>query len=153
MKRDIMMQNGKIGAPLRRLGRSESGMAAVEFALVAPILLMMIIAVLVYSIYFSAVIGVRQAAAEGARAAMAGMSTSERSSLAIARATAVMSGYTPLIGATAQPTITAAQQGTGLFQVTVRYNITGSAIMRYGGFVPLPAPVIQSFVIVANGSY
>jgi Flp pilus assembly protein TadG len=35
---------------------------------------MMIFAVVVYSLYFSAFLGVRQAAAEGARAAMAGMS-------------------------------------------------------------------------------
>lgn len=148
-----MMQNGKIGARLRRLGRSESGMAAIEFALVSPALLMMIFAVIVYSIYFSAFLGVRQAAAEGARAAMAGMSTTERSQLAIARATAVMSGYTPLLGATAQPTITAVQQATGLMNVTVTYNIAGAPIMSYGRFVPLPSSIIQSSVIVANGSY
>lgn len=148
-----MEQNGKIGARLRRLGRSESGVAAVEFAIVSPVLLMMVFAVIVYSIYFSAFLGVRQAAAEGARAAMAGMSTAERSQLAIARATAVMSGYTPLIGATAQPVITATQQGTGLLKVTVTYNIAGSPILGYGTFVPLPTTTIQSYVVVANGSY
>lgn len=150
-----MRQNGKIGAPLRRLGRSESGIAAVEFALVAPVLLMMVFAVIVYSVYFSAFLGVRQAAAEGARAAMAGMSTTERQSLAVTRATAVMSGYTPMIGATLQPTITAglSPQGTGLFYVTVSYDISGSAIMSYAKLVPLPASIIQSTVIVSNGSY
>ena len=148
-----MLRNGKIGAPLRRLGKSESGMAAVEFALVAPVLLVMVFTVIVYSIYFSAFLGVRQAAAEGARAAMAGMSTSERSSLAIARATAVMSGYTPLIGATAQPVVTAVQQGTGLLKVSVSYNLSGSPIFSYGALVPLPTTTIQSNVVVANGSY
>jgi Flp pilus assembly protein TadG len=148
-----MKRNGRKGVPLRRLGRSESGVAAVEFAIVAPVLLMMIFAVIVYSIYFSAFLGVRQAAAEGARAAMAGMSTSERSALAVARATAVMSGYSGLTGVSVAPTITATQQATGLLKVSVSYNISSSPIMRYGQLLPLPSPIIKSDVIVANGSY
>jgi Flp pilus assembly protein TadG len=148
-----MKRNGRKGVPLRRLGRSESGVAAVEFAIVAPVLLMMIFAVIVYSIYFSAFLGVRQAAAEGARAAMAGMSTTERSSLAVARATAVMSGYSGLTGVSVAPTITATQQATGLLKVSVSYDISSSPIMRYGQLLPLPSSIIKSDVIVANGSY
>jgi Flp pilus assembly protein TadG len=130
-------------------------MAAVEFALVAPVLLMMIFAVIVYSVYFSAFLGVRQAAAEGARAAMAGMSNGERSSLAIARATTVLSGYGALTGVpvTSIKITTAAQQATGLLKVTVSYDISTSPIMRYGTLLPLPAKTIISEITVANGSY
>jgi Flp pilus assembly protein TadG len=149
-----MKQNGRNGVPLRRLRDTESGMAAVEFALVAPVLFMMIFAVVVYSLYFSAFLGVRQAAAEGARAAMAGMSFSERSSLAKARATTVLSGYGALIGVpvTADNT-TAERQDAGLLKITVSYDISGSSIMKYGSLLPMPASLIKSEVIVANGSY
>jgi Flp pilus assembly protein TadG len=128
-------------------------MAAVEFAIVAPILLMLIFAVVIYSIYFAAYLGVRQAAAEGARAAVTGMSTAERSQLAIARATTVMNAYGALLGASSTATITAAQQGTGMLKVSVSYNISSSPIMGYAAFLPMPSSTIQSNVIVANGSY
>ena len=148
-----MKQNGKIGVPLRRFGQSTAGTAAVEFAIVAPILLALVFAVIVYSLYFSAYIGVRQAAAEGARAAVTGMSTTERSQLAIARATAIMANYGPLIGSTATATITAAPQGTGLLKISVSYDVSSSPIMSFGTFLPLPSKTIQSSIIVANGSY
>ncbi len=148
-----MSQNGQTGAPLRRLGRSESGMAAVEFAIVAPILLMLIFAVILYSLYFAAYMGVREAAAEGARAAMAGMSTSERSQLAIARATDIMNSYGALMGASSTATITAAQQATGTLTVSVSYDISSSPILKYGALLPMPSSTLQSNVIVANGSY
>jgi Flp pilus assembly protein TadG len=148
-----MSKNWKIGVPLRRLGNSETGTAAVEFAIVAPVLLMLVFAAIFYSIYFTAYLGVRQAAIEGARAAVAGMSTAERSQLAIARATTIMNSYGSLMGASSNATITAAQQGTGLLKVSVSYDISSSPIMGYGSFLPLPSPTIQSDVIVANGSY
>ncbi|MFD2138076.1 TadE/TadG family type IV pilus assembly protein [Novosphingobium resinovorum] len=50
--------------PLRLL-KCEKGLAALEFALLAPALLALVFGVIVYSIYFTALIGVRQAAAEG----------------------------------------------------------------------------------------
>jgi Flp pilus assembly protein TadG len=148
-----MKQNRRNGVPLHRLGRSESGIAAVEFAIVAPVLLMMIFAIIIYSIYFSAFLGVRQAAAEGARAAMAGMSTTERAPHAVARATTVLSGYGGLTGVSVAPLITATPQSGGLLKVSVSYNISTSPIMRYGKLLPMPSTTIKSDVIVANGSY
>lgn len=149
-----MGKNWKIGVPLRRLGNSETGTAAIEFAIVAPVLLMLVFAAIFYSIYFTAYLGVRQAAIEGARAAVAGMSTAERSQLAIARATTIMNGYGSLMGASSTATITAAPgTDTGTLKISVSYDITTSPIMGYGAFLPMPSSKIQSDVIVANGSY
>jgi len=128
------------------------GVAALEMAIIAPILIALILGVIIYSIYFTAVIGVRQAASEGARAAVAGLSTAERTSLAIARATQVLTSYGPLTGGST-PTVTAAPDGTGTFKVTVSYNLKNAAIMRYNGFVPLPNETIQASVVVTNGGY
>jgi Flp pilus assembly protein TadG len=147
------MSGNRAGAPLRRLPSCEAGAAALEFALVAPALILLVFAVIVYSLYFSAYLGIRQAAAEGARAAVAGLSTTERATLATARAQQVIGGYGSLLSGGGTPVVTAAGDGTGRFKVQVSYNIGGSAIMRYGAFLPLPSSTITSSVTVSNGSY
>lgn len=128
-------------------------MAAVEFALVAPILLFLMFGIIIYSLYFTAYMGVRVAVAEGARAAMAGLSTSERTTLATTRVTQVMTAYGPLLGSSATPTIEATKTGAGLFRVRVTYNISGSPLMAYASLLPMPGATLQSEVVVANGSY
>jgi Flp pilus assembly protein TadG len=142
---------GSLGA---RLLRCEGGIAALEFVLLAPALLMMAFGIIIYAFYFSAVMGVRQAAAEGARAAMAGLSTIERTDLAQTRAQEVIDRYSNLLSAGAEAVrVTAQPYGTGVFQVEVSYDISDSPIMRYANFVPLPSPRITSTVLVTNGSY
>ncbi len=137
---------------LRRFRRERRGLAALEFALLAPALLMLAFGVIVYSIYFTAVLGVRQAAAEGARAAMAGLSTVERAGLAQTRALQVLSGYDDLLGGST-PQVTALPDGIGVFRVTVSYDMSSSPIMRYGNFVPLPTSDVRASVMVTNGGY
>ncbi|MFT4053300.1 MAG: TadE/TadG family type IV pilus assembly protein [Novosphingobium sp.] len=137
-----------------RLLKCEKGMAALEFALLAPALLALVFGVIIYSIYFTALIGVRQAAAEGARAAVAGLSLSERVTLAQDRAQAVIDNYGSLLGGKTQPEITAGAGDTsGTFRVDVRYDMSGSPIMKYGNFVPLPDSNVEASVTVTNGGY
>lgn len=139
-----------------RIGRifhCRRGIAALEFALIAPALLMLVFSIMVYSLYFSALIGVRHAAAEGARAAVAGLSTTERTTLARDRAQAVIDAYGGLLSSGGAPTVTVTAEGSGLFHVQVSRNMSGSAIMRYAGFIPLPSPTVSATVTVTNGSY
>lgn len=138
---------------LRALLACQRGIAALEFVVLAPALLMLVFAIIIYSIYFTALMGVRQAAAEGARAAVAGLSAAERDTLARARAQAVVDTYGTLLGHGAAPVITTAAIGTGAFAVTVSYDMSGAPIMQYGGFVPLPTSNVQATVTVTNGSY
>lgn len=140
-------------ARLRALLACRRGIAALEFAVLAPALLLLVFAIIIYSIYFTALMGVRQAAAEGARAAVAGLSTAERANLARARAQAVVDTYGTLLGNGAAAVITTTAIGSGAFAVTVSYDMSGAPIMQYGGFVPLPASNVQATVTVTNGSY
>jgi len=137
----------------RQLRTCEQGLAALEFALLAPALLMLVFAVVLYSFYFAALMGVRHAAIEGARAAVAGLSTAERTALAQDRAQAVISGYGTLLAAGGGPVVTAVPDATGTFRVRVSYNMSGSPMMRYAAFVPMPSPTVSASVIVTNGSY
>ena len=137
----------------RRLRTCDKGMAALEFALLAPALLMLAFAIIIYAFWFSALMGVRHAAAEGARAAMAGLSTAERTSLARTRAQAVIDGYGSLLASGGAPQIEAGADGTGMFRVAVRYDMSGAALMRYASFVPMPSTSLAATVSVTNGSY
>ncbi|HUD27965.1 MAG TPA: TadE/TadG family type IV pilus assembly protein [Novosphingobium sp.] len=138
----------------RRLLKCDRGIAALEFVFLAPALLFLVFSIIIYSIYFAASIGVRQAASEGARAAVAGLSTAERVSLARTRAGEVIENYRSVLGTTAQPTITAgAGATTGTFRVDVSYDMSGSPIMRYVNFIPLPSSDVEASVTVTNGGY
>lgn len=137
----------------RSVLRCQGGMAALEFAMIAPALLMLVFAIIIYSFWFSALLGVRHAATEGARAAMAGLSTTERAALARTRAQAVIDGYGRLLSSGGTPQIDASADGTGMFRVEVRYDMSGSPLMRYASFIPMPSTTLSATVIVTNGSY
>lgn len=138
---------------LRGITLCKRGVAALEFVFLAPALLALAFGVIIYSIYFSAVIGVHQAASEGARAAMAGLSQTERQDLAIRRAGEILTNYGSLLGGKS-PVVTAAPDTTpGVFKVTIVYDMSSSPIMEFGSFVPLPQKQITASVLVTNGGY
>lgn len=132
------------------------GVATLEFVFLAPALLTLIFGIMVYSIYFAASVGVRQAASDGARAAVAGLYPQERTNIATQGATAVIEKYRSVLGTTANPVITTvAGTGTalGTFTVTVSYDMTNTPIMRYINFIPMPSKIITASVTVTNGGY
>lgn len=136
-----------------RLSECEKGMAALEFAVLAPALLMLVFSVIVYSIYFTALYGVRQASSEGARAAMAGLSSAERIDLAEGRAEEVAESFRSIVGGDNAFDVSTAAEGADVFTVTVAYDMSGSPIMKYAGFLPLPSSTVEATTRVTNGSY
>lgn len=141
----------------KQLSHCTRGLAALEFALLAPVLLMLVFGIIVYSIYFTVVIGVRHAASEGARAAVAGLELSERQNLAKTRAVQVLNNYGSLLTCTVS-CVTAVADGAGVFKVTVTYDMSNSPIMQYGSIVPLPRTtngkhLVEASVSVINGGY
>jgi len=131
----------------------EAGMAAVEFALVAPAFLAIVFAILIYGLYFGTWLAISQAAAEGARASVAGMSTAERTSLAQAAAAAVLQDYGPLL-TSGDWTITAAPGTTAhTFQVSVQYDLTARGFAQYVDVLPLPTSTPTATVTVGYGGF
>ena len=66
----------------RQLARCRSGTSAIEFAIVAPILILLLFGMVAYGIYLGASHSVQQIAADAARTAVAGLDENERISLA-----------------------------------------------------------------------
>src|SRR3546814_11537842 len=73
-----------------------SGVAAIEFALIAPIFLILMFGIVVYGFYFGTCIALAHAASEGARASVAGITAGERANFAEAQVRAIFARYAPL---------------------------------------------------------
>lgn len=69
---------------IRSFGHDRRGTAAVEFAIVAPVFILVLFLMIGFGIYLSAAHSVQQLAADTARASIAGLNQSERVSLASA---------------------------------------------------------------------
>jgi len=67
---------------ISRLRKNIEGAAALEFAIVAPLFFLTIFTMIGYGIYLSASHAIQQIAADAARTAVAGLSETERKSLA-----------------------------------------------------------------------
>lgn len=137
---------------LHRAGRDETGVAALEFALVAPVFLVLVFAIIVYSLYIGTRFALTEAAAEGARASVAGMSAADRTTYATARAQAVIASYAPLMSV-ANATITTSAPAAGVFQVSISYNRTTLGLTGFSSLLPLPPAVTTAQATVSNGGY
>ncbi|MGK9170677.1 pilus assembly protein [Inquilinus limosus] len=140
----------------------ESGLAAVEFALVAPVFVMLLFGIIIFGIHFGTWLAVNQAAAEGARASVAGMDLGERRELATSTAEAVLAAYGPILGDTGWTVdAKASDSDPRLFEVTVTYDQAArnaaSGLQGDSGdddsLIVLPLSNPTATVIVANGGY
>lgn len=112
---------------------------AVEFALVAPILLLIVVAIVEFAFYFNLQISVTQAAREAARTMAITDDSGKAQAAAVAGAPSIslapsnvsLSGACAP-GATVTATVTFSSPSlTGLFTPTL--NVTGEGAMRCGG--------------------
>jgi Flp pilus assembly protein TadG len=72
----------RVKAIKARFYKDSSGASAVEFAMIAPLLLLMLAGIVDYGSYFSTAHGVQQMVNDAARAAIAGTTADERMALA-----------------------------------------------------------------------
>ena len=131
----------------------DSGLAAMEFVLVAPLFIMLIFATALFGIYFGAWLAVSNAAAESARASIAGLSTAERAVLAETTAKTIFAGYAPTFTWEKVKTFRAAAVAgsPNLFQVSITYDLKGLKILPFSDLVTGDSLTITS--VVPNGGY
>jgi Flp pilus assembly protein TadG len=135
---------------LRLFARCGRGASAVEFAMLLPLFLVLVFGIVVFGAYLTMVHGVQQIAAEAARSSVAGLSETERVSLAENYVTANAGSY-PLL----QPshlTVSAATSGSDVFVVTVNYDASGNFIYTLP-FVPAPPSTIVRSAAIPFGGF
>lgn len=128
----------------------DEGSIAVEFAFVAMLLFTLLFGIIGFSLHFGARSAAAQAAAEGARASVAGLNDSDRTALAVAAARATIASYNGVFRLTEAPT--ARRVGTR-FEVTVKLDISQFNLSRLTAFVPALSEYPQSTVSVQIGGF
>lgn len=128
------------------------GASAVEFAMVLPVFLTLVFGIVVFGSYLAVVHGVQQLAAEAARSSIAGMSDSERGSIASNYVSANAGTY-PLIDAS-HLSVNAATSAANanVYVVTVNYDASGMFIYALP-FVPMPPSSIARSAAIPYGGF
>jgi Flp pilus assembly protein TadG len=131
------MPGGAIRTSLARFGRGTGGAAALEFALVAPILFAFLFGIMVFGYAFALQNSLQELAADAARATVGGLSTTERQSLLTSYMDQAGSQYLLLDPAklSYESDFT---DGTGAsVTLTVHYDLTGSVVALLDGTIGL----------------
>lgn len=130
--------------------RCERGAAAVEFAIIGPVLILLIVGIMSYGGYFWIAHSVQQAANDAARAAIAGLNDAERRALATATLQREIAG-TPAMRAEA--THVEVQRGDDSLTVLVRYDASGNVFWAFSGLLPMPSPQVERGATIRLGGY
>lgn len=136
-----------------RFTRNTAAVSAVEFALIAPILLLLLFGIIGYGYVLGIHHGVQQIASEAARASVAGLTDTERALIARNFVTANVASYAFLDPEKVSVTTAASGSPTQTFEVAVRYEFSDSIFDRLGSLVALPAPVVERRAVIQRGGY
>jgi Flp pilus assembly protein TadG len=130
--------------------KDRRGTSAVEFALIAPFLLLVLAGILAYGSIFATSLSLQQLAAETARATIGGLSDSERQSLAQAQLASLKDSY-PMLDSTKLTFVFDAGSGSELSRITLRYDMTSHPAWALDKLLPLPASPLTYSMIITDG--
>lgn len=133
--------------------RDTRAVSAVEFAVVAPFLLLLLLGIACFGYIFGVHHEVQQIAAEAARASVAGTTDTERDTLARSYISANADDYLLLKSSKMTVTTTASTQPIAMFQVAIGYDLSGTLPYQLGTLLPLPNPRIERKAIIQQGNY
>lgn len=124
------------------------GVSAVEFALLAPIAIVLLIAVVAYGLIFSTHISLQQLVAETTRATVQGMSHDERTAIAREHLTGTIARY-PMLDAGAAEVFVSAHGG--LTEVRLSYDAEHHPAYIFEGLLPLPSKRVTYTQVIRDG--
>ncbi len=128
---------------LQSLARSTNGSTAVEFAILAPLYLLLLLGITAYGIYFGASHSIQQIAADAARTAIAGIDQAERQSLAAQFVGRNAGTYSFVDADAVRVQVRDNPQDAAQFMVTVTYDAENLPIWGLLPALPLPSQTIS----------
>ncbi|MGM4990328.1 TadE/TadG family type IV pilus assembly protein [Tardiphaga sp. 215_C5_N2_1] len=142
----------RFDAGMKKLLSCRRGSSAVEFAMLLPVFLSIVFGIVVFGSYFAVVHGVQQLAAEAARSSVAGLTETERGSIASTYVTSNAATY-PLINAS-KLSVNAATSSSNanVFVVTVNYDASTMFIYSLP-FVPMPPSQVSRSAAIPYGGF
>jgi Flp pilus assembly protein TadG len=130
-----------------------SGVAALEFAILAPVFVLILLGIAAYGIYFSAVSSLQELAADAARASVAGVSVTERQTIVTNYVAQSSPQYTLLQGHPITVTTAPFPGDPTRYSVTLSTDISNLPLQMSSSIVPMPSAVIQRTAVVRIGGY
>lgn len=136
----------------RRFG-CEGGASAVEFALVMPVFLFLVLGAMAYGLYFGAAHSVQQLAADAARVAVAGLDRCERGELVEAFIEHNASAYVLLDRARLSVNAGPSPWDPDQFLVELSYDASALPVWNLYPPLPMPGRTIRYASTIRNGGY
>jgi len=138
-----MLRTHKLGA------RTREGVAAVEFAIVFPLLLFMLVGIIVYGGWFWLAHSVQSVAYEAARASLGGLDSAERRTLAL-DFVALRSNE---IGVPIDASTVQVNSDAQVVKVKINYDVSNHPLMALRGLTVSPPMTISKEAVVRLGGY
>lgn len=134
-----------------RILSEQDGNAAIEFALIVPVLLALFAGMVAFGIYLGASHNLKHIASEAARASIAGVSDQERIDLARRRVADALTEGAMFKPGTVLVSVGPNPADASLFTVTLTFDAKSLGFSGFSGLIPLPPDLIQSTVNVRRG--
>ncbi len=133
-----------------RLRQRRHGSAAVEFALVGPLMILMLVGMLVYGGWLWLAQSVQTLATESARAAIGGLDAPERIRLAQAFAAAEAERGA---GLSRDRLVVSVDSDAQAIRVRIAFDASDHPVMMMSKLLPAPPSTIERTAIVRTGGY
>lgn len=130
--------------------RHRPGSAAVEFALLGPLMILMLVGMLVYGGWLWLAQSVQTLATESARAAVGGLDAPER--IRLAQAFAATEAETG-VGLSRDRLVVSVDSDERAIRVRIAFDASDHPVMMLAGLVPAPPSTIERTAIVRTGGY
>lgn len=136
---------------MRRLVRNTSGASAIEFALLSPLYLLLLLGMAAYGIYLGASHSIQQIAADAAREAIAGLSAVERQAIVTDYVARHAGGYSFVDADKLAIDVSDAGPGGTQFAVAVTYDARHLPIWGLFEGLPIPEVTIARRAVIRIG--
>jgi Flp pilus assembly protein TadG len=138
---------------VRRFICDTRGVGAVEFALLAPVFLLLLLGILYYGIYFGAVSSVQELTADAARASVAGINQAERQAIVSSYVAESSPDYLLLRDSSIDVQTAAFPGDPTRYTVTLTADASSLPLQSGLNMFPLPSKTIRRTAVVRIGGY
>jgi Flp pilus assembly protein TadG len=136
---------------LKQFLTCRGGTAAVEFALLSPLYILLLLGLIAYGIYIAAAHSVQQIAADAARLAVGGVDDEERKDLVTTFVSEQTEGYAFVKPEKLSVSVSDTTGGGEYFVVTITYDAVELPIWQLATNLPLPSTEITRQSVVRIG--
>lgn len=133
--------------------RNRQGAAAVEFAIIAPVFLLMVLGMLGFGVYLSAAHSVRQLSFDIARATISGVSEAERQTIAASFVETNVDKYAFINVDNLEVAVKDSESAANQSIVEVTYDASHLPIWSFVYIAPMPEKSIRARTAIVNGGY